>query len=129
MNLIDEVLRLDKEATKGPWVARREVVAIACADSDGVTRHPTACLVEPILRSAVLDREDISAHNFECYARTDGGPNSSLIALYRTAAPKLARALDKTKKTLAVLERLGIGGAIEDIAREIIAEIEKELAP
>lgn len=51
-----------------------------------------------------------------------------LNELATTAAPKLARALDNTKKKLAVLERLTVGGTIGDIAREILAEIEKELS-
>lgn len=149
MNLIEQVIDLDGRATKGPWQARREVVAIAMADHDGVTRHPTACRVDPVLRTPTLDREDINAKNFECYSRTDGGPDSSLIALYRTAAPKLARALKKAFDLLqsyrdrrTEFERI-TGESDHTVDRcehamnicrqqrvnKILAEIEKELAP
>ena len=112
MNLIDEVLDLDGRATKGPWQRQ--------AEDSGIITGGIAYDGEP---GVVVDTvpSDFSPGVGECFE------NANLITLYRTAAPKLARALDNTKKKLAVLERIS-PVATGAIVGEIIAAIEKELA-
>lgn len=110
MNLIEEVLKLDKEATAG-W---RKTTMEEAVDADG--------------RCVLFDWR----HH---------GADSDLILAYRTAAPKLARALQialQPLRNFAAWEgdpmmRSGLVAPDRDdearAVREILAEIEKELAP
>lgn len=159
MNLIETVLKLDAEATKGPWVRdlRGEFVDWGAVFSD--IRVATATTLTG----------DISIQKYYSSVKcTDAGypeppqtaANANLIALYRTAAPKLARALKDVSSALPdtgairscvvdfeqsyaadddakywrdmAKDLAGSVGEVEDAinrVRMIIAEVEKELAP
>ena len=99
--IIAEVLRLDAEATKGPWNH---------IDGDGSVWH---------------DDE-----NQTCIANTDHCPNDNMdanaemIAAYRTAAPRLARMLRVALGTMAHMRFACEEDEIEAYD-EGLAEIEK----
>ena len=94
---VEEVLRLDREATEGPWtmiIGNQGRGALAHVETDGETEAGvTICSINK---------------------RAQGGKgetNADLIAFYRSAAPALARALIAARADLsaprAEVERVG----------------------
>lgn len=141
MNLIEQVLKLDAEATKGPWGANTWV-----NNDDGgwaaVGPHH-----EPQDGDDPDDLHNPGEPGSDCHERAE--VDARLLSLYRTAAPKLARALKKAFDLLrsyrdrrTEFERI-TGESDHTVDRcehamnicrqqrvdKILAEIEKELAP
>lgn len=110
--LIEEVLRLDAEMTKGPWTP----------GPSWVPECPQACVYPP---------EDAEGPSrlFECNARHDYKQvaNAAGIAYYRTAAPKLARALELVSERLNIASGGKFGAHAKTFADELIADITKIL--
>ena len=89
---VEEVLRLDREATEGPWtmiIGNQGRGALAHVETDGETEAGvTICSINK---------------------RAQGGKgetNADLIAFYRSAAPALARALIAARADLSALRSL-----------------------
>lgn len=132
MNLIEEVLRLDKEATAGPWKNGKP--------TDAVVREA---------QPANPHGDDVNVYyGGDLIAESISPTDKTLIIAYRTAAPKLARALKKAFDLLrsyrdrrTEFERI-TGESDHTVDRcenamnicrqqrvdKILAEIEKELA-
>ena len=154
MNLIDEVLRLDKEATNGPWQVWDGPEYVG-GGADLCIGHGETWLTNMNERSH-RDRNITIAQDFgpepneaeELEITREQRANADAIALYRTAAPKLARALKKAFDLLrsyrdrrTEFERI-TGESDHTVDRcenamnicrqqrvdKILAEIEKELA-
>lgn len=103
--LIDEVLRLDESATKGPWYVQMDGGTIRTTDIDNETRG-----------------EKIGTTYFTSADAEHMVSNSHIIASYRSAAPRLARMLQVALEELEETARIqGRDGQ----ARASLAEIER----
>lgn len=91
MNLIEQVLVMDGRATEGPWTIdpHSDGLDIQWEGGEYVARGD--------FRNAGYNTED------DCLRHAY--PNAALIALYRTAAPKLARALEVAMEGMRYLSR------------------------
>lgn len=111
MNLIEEVLRLDAEATKGPWKNGKP--------PDAVVREA---------QPANPHGDDVNVYyGGDLIAESISPTDKTLIIAYRTAAPKLARAVDRVKARISEAAKADEPPTEEDLARWL-AEIEKELS-
>ena len=113
MNLIETVLKLDAEATNGPWKNGRPPDAVIheepSAEPWGDDTHD--------YYGGVLIAESIAAKN------------KALITAYRTAAPKLARALKVAILRLVDLDLVFcLDGEFGTPIKDTLLEIEKELS-
>lgn len=106
MNLIEQVLDLDANAKKGPWDYRKD--------------HTGDCDVNMFSAN-----DDLVARMF---FGAKGFEEAELVKVYRTAAPKLARAIDRVKARISEAAKADEPPTEEDLARWL-AEIEKEIAP
>lgn len=110
MNLIDQVLKLDAEATKGDWYEHANGSSVWTTHMLDQETKPSLCVANVHGRS---DEEMVD--------------NCLLIALYRTAAPKLAKAVDRVKARISEAAKADEPPTEEDLALWL-AEIEKEIA-
>ncbi len=99
--LIDEVLRLDESATKGPWKSIRQVHYV----------HGPDCRVA---QCGDYKDKELEEFNGDRWQR-----DANLIASYRSAAPRLARMLQVALTALSWFD-VGVGGA-----HDALAEIER----
>lgn len=100
--LISEVLALDKKATKGPWFEREDTDYYQAGTYLGGGGYRYGARVDGTRGKIQVDERIERPEYFECdVCRIESGEEDKrLIQHYRTAAPTLAKMLQKAIETL-----------------------------
>lgn len=94
IDLLEEVERLDREATPGPWAAELDVFDHEESEIEAtVAEEPFKGAMLAHIATGVMLDEDGHQESWEAARQSQALKDARLMARYRTLAPEIARAV------------------------------------